>query len=524
MASASLIPADYWKNLQPTPKDIEFLHTHLFELETPLTSSELVSVLVAERIHVERASALQKRTAEGKQYIPKEQYQVGDDLIFPALDWKKGKVASVRVGVNPEVGSFDVLAVAFEDSAERLFAAGLANHALNNTPVQTDEEDGLNLAAILNAYGNDIQKKIESAFDADEGLVRIAGRWFPRALLIGVQEVDLNVAEASLDVAGGEPQPVSALLKDVELPVGVNPKLAEFSLNFALQEDKRFDEVGPAGEVLWCLKRLEPDGVQEVPATLRYEAIEHDPEDMTAPMMALESQLDDELTPVKENISREDVKSVTISLIYPHLRAGTLPMSAWTRALFPTAYESPRVRFTLVDGKTKQRIPAWVVREHGYVYGLREWYKAHQLIPGSLVQLRRSEKPGEVIVEAKTQKASKDWVRTLMIGTDGGMVFAMLKQPITAEFNDRMVIYVSDFKALDPLWEKKRSFEELVVMVMRELTKLTPQGHVHAQELYAGVNLVRRVPPAPLFTLLATNPIFKHVGDLHFRLDGKASS
>jgi hypothetical protein len=428
----------------------------------------------------------------------------------------------VRAGVNPEVGSFDVLTVAFEDSGERLFAAGLANHSLNNAPVQTEEDDGVDLAAILSVHGNDIQKMIEAAFNADDGLVRIAGRWFPRALLIGVKEVDLNIAEASLDVAGGEPQPASALLKDVELPTGVNPKLAEFSLNFALQEDDRFDEVGPAGEVLWCLKRLEPDGVQEVPATLRYEAIEHDPEDMTVPMVALESQLDDELTPVKENISREDVKSVTISLIYPHLRAGTLPMSAWTRALFPTAYESPRVRFTLVDGKTKQRIPAWVVRDHGYVYGLREWYKTHQLIPGSLVQVRRGEKPGEVIVEAKTQKASKDWVRTLMIGTDGGMVFAMLKQPITAEFNDRMVIYVSDFKALDPLWQKKRPFDELVVMVMRELTKLTPQGHVHAQELYAGVNLVRRVPPAPLFALLATNPIFKHVGDLHFRLDGEA--
>ena len=303
------------------------------------------------------------------------------------------------------------------------------------------------------------------------------------------------------------------------MPSGVNPKLAEFSLNFALQEDPRFDEVGPAGEVLWCLKRLEPDGVQNVPPTLRYEPIEHDPEDMTVPMVELESQLDDELTPVTEDIPRDEVKSVTISLIYPHLRAGTLPMSAWARALFPTAYESPRVRFTLVDGKTKQRIPAWVVREHGYVYGLREWYKTHQLIPGSLVQIRRGDKPGEVIVEARTQKASKDWVRTLIVGADGGMVFAMLKQPITAEFNDRMVIYVSDFKALDPLWGKKRSFEDLVIMIMRELTKLTPQGHVHAQELYAGVNLVRRVPPAPLFVLLATNPIFKHVGDLHFRLN-----
>jgi hypothetical protein len=198
-----------------------------------------------------------------------------------------------------------------------------------------------------------------------------------------------------------------------------------------------------------------------------------------------------------------------------------LPMSTRARKLFPTAYESPRVRFTLVDGKTKQRIPAWVVREHGYVFGLREWYKGHQLIPGSLVQVRKGENPGEVIVEVKSQRSSKDWVRTVIVGTDGGVVFAMLKQPITAEFNDRMVIHVPDFKTLDPVWEKKRSFEDLVMIIMRELTKLNPQGHVHAQELYAAVNLVRRVPPAPLFSLLTTNPAFKHVGDLHFRIDAE---
>jgi hypothetical protein len=95
----------------------------------------------------------------------------------------------------------------------------------------------------------------------------------------------------------------------------------------------------------------------------------------------------------------------------------------------------------------------------------------------------------------------------------------MLKQSITAEFNERMAIHVPDFKSLDPVWEKKRPFEELVLLVMRELTKSNPQGHVHAQELYAAVNLVRRVPPAPLFVLLEANPVFKHVGDLHFRLD-----
>ncbi len=58
-----------------------------------------------------------------------------------------------------------------------------------------------------------------------------------------------------------------------------------------------------------------------------------------------------------------------------------------------------------------------------------------------------------------------------------------------------------------------------MVSVMRELTKLNPQGHVHAQELYAALNLVRRVPPAPMLSLLAGQPRFIHVGDLHFRLE-----
>jgi hypothetical protein len=54
--------------------------------------------------------------------------------------------------------------------------------------------------------------------------------------------------------------------------------------------------------------------------------------------------------------------------------------------------------------------------------------------------------------------------------------------------------------------------------LIREISKLTPQGHIHAQELYSAVNIVQRTPPAPLFALLAGNPEFVHVGDLHFRL------
>lgn len=522
MAGAFTLPKEYWSTIEITPQDTENLHTYLFERETPLTTHDLSVALIEARIKNEQSSSESKQKTSGKTYTPKEKYLVGDEIVIPALDWKQGRVAAIRAGMNPAVSAFDVITVVLEGGSERMFAANLGSHPLNETPLKAPQNDDLNPALILREAGDTIEQKLDASFNLDSSLVKIAGRWFPSALLIDINQGQLNLAEAVLDLAGGEPLAAEALVKDIELPAGVNPKLAEFSLNYALQDDERFDEVGPAGQVLWCLRRLEPDYVREVPPSLRYERIEYDPALLSDAMKNLESQLDDELTPVEGADPHEDISLLNITLIYPHLRAGTLPMSRRARKLFPTAYESPRVRFTLVDGKSKQRIPAWVVREHGYVYGLREWYKANQLIPGSYVQVRRGEKPGEVIVEARIQRSSKDWVRTVMIGNDGGIVFAMLKQAITAEFNDRMTVHVPDFKALDPLWEKRRSFEDLAALVMRELSKSNPQGHVHAQELYAGVNLLRRVPPAPLFALLASNPIFKHVGDLHYRLDQEA--
>ncbi len=519
MVSDPIISTDYWTDLQITPQDVEYLHNHLFELETPLTARELVAVFVNERIRLERLAVQQQREAGGKAYLPKESYQVGDSLIFPALDWKHGRVTAVRAGSNPEIEAFDVLTVDFGNGTQRYFASNLPQHTLNDEPAPV-EEVGFDAEAVLREHGSALEKKIEAAFRSDDELVRIAGRWFPRALLVDVNVGHLNLAEAVLDMSGGEPLPTSALLKDVALPEGVNPKLAEFSLNLALQEDPRFDEVGPAGEVLWCLRRLEPAEVSEVPLYLRYTPIEYDPAALTPQMLNLGAQLDDELSEFEPSTST-NVKEVTVSLIFPHLRAGTLPLSPRVRPLFPTAYESPRVRFTLVDGRTRQKMPGWVVREHGYVFGLREWYKANELMPGSLVRIRRGDTPGEVVIEARTYRSTKDWVRTVIVGADGGVVFAMLKQPISAEFNDRMAFAIPSVESVEQLWlqDKRRPFDKLVADMIREMSKLTPQGHVHAQELYSAVNIVRRVPPAPLFALLSSRPEFTHVGDLHFRLN-----
>lgn len=518
MASPSIaLSPDYWENLNVTSNDIEFLQTYLFEHETPLTPHELVTVLVAERLRAEKESA-EKQQLNMKAYLPLEKYAVGDTIRFPAIK-SSGRVNAVRPGVNPEMGEFEVLTVTMVDGQEKFFAAGLKEHKLNQSSGENEASSELDPETVARDFGAELERKLDAAFTADDSLVRIAGRWFPRALLLDVNTGHLNLAEAVLDMAAGEPLRTEALMKDIGLPAGVNSNLAEFSLNYALQEDPRFDEVGPAGKVLWCLERLEPEGVRIVPAPLQYVEIEHDRSVLNNQMLALEAQVDDELS--KATVPAAD--EVTISLLYPHWRAGTLPISARVKRLFPTAYESERVCFTLVDVKTGRKIPAWVVRKHGYVYGLAEWYKSHDLIPGALIRIRTGEQPGEVRIEAQTHRSVRDWVRTVIVGTDGGLVFALLKQQISAELNDRMALAVPDPVAVDAAREQtaksRLPFADMTRTLMRELTKLSPQGHVHVQELYAAINILRRVPPAPLMALLATHSEYTHVGDLHYRLD-----
>jgi hypothetical protein len=275
-------------------------------------------------MRAERLAEQKRRQAGGKTYFPKDSYQVGDDIVLPALNWKPGKVIAARAGQNPDIGAFDVLTVKLDDGFERLFASNLALHSLNDQPASV-EDTGFEADAILNTHGNALEKKIEATFQSDDELVRIAGRWFPRALLVDVNVGHLNLAEAVLDMSGGEPLPASALLKDVALPDGVNPKLAEFSLNLALQDDKRFDEVGPAGQVLWCLHRLEPDAVREVSSYLRYAEIEYDRSALDPQMFALEKQLDDELSEI-DGSSVVNVKEVAVSLISRHVSVHYFPL------------------------------------------------------------------------------------------------------------------------------------------------------------------------------------------------------
>ena len=514
------IREDYWETFEIKETDLDFIYNRLLDLETPQTPQELVRSIVEERIRKERLLLESQQLAGGTIYLPKNHYKVGQNLQIPSLNWEKAEVVNVRSGNNPDISPFEVIELVFENGDKHSFAAGVENHLLNQPMAVKLDDPRLNLDFVVKTYGHRLVNQLTDALESNPDLVRIAGRWFPRALLVDVNMGHLNLAEALLDMEGGGPKTTKAILEQIELPTDVNAKLTEFSLNLALQEDGRFDEVGPAGEILWFLRRLEPENVQQPPVYLKYQQpSNYDGDSIKDMLKEFGSQVVDELE--SSNGDTESINEVSLSLIFPHWRAGTLPLSSRIRQLFPTAYESPRVLFSFIDGDTHENISGWVVRESKYVFGLRDWYIDQGLIPGSLMHIQRGKKPGEVIVRAEKRRSTKDWIRTVLVGADGGVVFAMLKQVITSAVDERMAIAIPDVEAIDHLWDqatRKPSLEQTTISMMRELAKLNPQGHVHAQELYAAVNIVRRCPPGPILSLLVNRNWANHLGDLYFRL------
>ena len=517
----SKLDQNYWNNFQIGEEDLEFLYGYLLEVETPLTSLQLLEALIANRIQKEQQNIEKEITSTAQIYLPKEKYQIGQTLTFPSLGYQKGQISAVRPGINPDVPDFEVLVVEMETGEERSFASSLDDHALNLVQSITDDNPFLNPVNLVKQHGDVLKMRLSETLEQNEGLVQIAGRWFPEALLVDINIGYLNMAEALLEMEAGGPLSTSSILEQIELPTDVNLKLTEFSLNYSLQEDQRFDEVGPAGETQWFLKRLEPEMVREVPIFLQHEDFDFDQEQTKSLIQMLENDVIDELQ--AESECCQDDEEVPVSLIFPHWRAGTLPLSDRIHRLFPTAYEAPRVQFSFIDADTNETFPGWVVRPSKYVFGLKEWYEQHVLIPGSMVFIRRGDQPGKVVVRCEKRRPNREWVRTALIGNDGGVVFAMLKQLVTPGFNDRMAIAVPETDILDDLWQKKsllkRPFEKIVFSMLQELAKLNPQGHVHALELYAAVNIVRRCPPGAILDVLSNSSWANHLGDLYFRIE-----
>jgi hypothetical protein len=526
MVSAPIYTPDQsWPDFKVSDEDLDFIYNLLLEREVPLTSGEMAEALIERRLERIRHQAGLAAAAEDPAYLPAEHYTAGQRLRFPALGGLAGTVNEIRPGDNPAMPPFEVIVVELDEGGERSFASGLEDHPLNRpSQALAKAAEPASSESVLAEYGPIIESRLADRLNQADDIVRIAGRWFPRALLADIHEGHVNLAEAVLDVASGGPLPTGDLISHLELPAEIPPLLATFSLDYALQEDERFDEVGPAGKVLWFLRRLEPPEVLFTPPRLECQVPPHHRELLTPPLLDLEQELDDELSP--RSSPARSIDEVTISLLFPHWRVGALPLSSRLQSLFPTAYEAPRVRFMLVDGHSGDKFPGWVVLQERYVVGLDEWYERYGVPAGGLVKVRRGPEPGEVVIEAAEIRRRNDWIRTVTVQQGGQIGFTMLKQPVGTAYDDLMVVGMVDKKALDEAWLKgERSpmqFDRLVAIVFRELARLNPQSAVHAQALYSGVNVMRRMPPAPIFAELVSRPYYDHVGDQYWRFNESA--
>ena len=243
------IQEQQWKDLQATSEDLQAISAFLFEKESPLPIEGLARVLISTRLENARAELKKKQKDLGKIYLPKDTHAVGERIVFPQRSWESGTVTATHPGNNPEIGDFTVMTVEFSDGAIKEYAANVEDHPLNTVDYEAASDSAIALEEIWQQFGADIKTKLRAALDNQSDLVRIGYTWFPKSLLIDIGPGHLNLAEALLDAKDGGPMSSAELMSQLELSNGENDKLMEFSLNYELQEDPRFDEVGTTGVI-----------------------------------------------------------------------------------------------------------------------------------------------------------------------------------------------------------------------------------------------------------------------------------
>lgn len=509
----------YWATkFSLTESDVEQLSNHFLDTERPQTASELALALMEHRV-AEEKNEIKQRLAGRAVYQPREAYEEGDELVFPGLNFAYGTVTGVREGRNPEAGTFKVIQVQIDDM-EREFAASLQqDHVLNQENGTIFEALEMSSADDLHElYGDIVAEKIASSLEEREGFLRLADRWFLKALLTDINMGHLNLAEAVLEINEGGPLPPEEILPHLELGDDAPVETQIFSLNYAMLQDDRFDEVAPRGKVGWYLQRMEPAEVRETPERLIYEPVSYDESALTEELRLLIRELDDEWSNIEPDTRRQPV---VLTLTYPHRWAGTLPLSARTRPLFPPS-RSQRQRVVFVDEESQEELVGWVVQEHRYIYGLEDWYAEHEIPIGGFISLRPTEEEGVLLLDYDRRRGQREWVRLASV-EDNRLAFELDRRTISCGYDDLLLVGTEYVAAVDAVWRRVTNNNRPVGQLLRdlfpELAELNPQHTVHAKTLYSAINMLRRLPPEPVFAELVSDPVFVAVGDYYWQYD-----
>lgn len=512
---------EYWgEKFTLSGSDIEQIYNHFLEVEKPQTAAQVARVVIAYRA-AEEQNKVARQLAGRMIYQPKGSYAAGDELVFPALEYANGTVTAVREGYNPQFGTFPVVAV--EVNGKLLeFASSLdIEHPLNQDSGAAAETLAVDLEELYALYETAVTQKVALALDKSENFVRIGQDWFIKGLMAEVNIGHLHLSEAILEMSEGGPLTVAEILPHLDMDPSLDKAVQAFSLNYGMMHDGRFDEVAPRGKIAWFLRRLEPDEVQKVPERLQYTPIPYDKALLTHQLSLLERELNDEWSDISASIVESGPQTAVFTLLYPHRLSGTMPLSSRTSPFFPHS-TSPRQRVVFIDEHTQEEIVGWVVEADRYVYGLGDWYEENGIPIGGFIHLKAGPEPGVIYLGYDRRRAQREWVR-LATAVDNRIKFDLMRRSVGCGFDDLMIVGTDVVTAIDALRRRaeshQRSVASLIAEVFPELAEANPQNTVHAKTIYSAINMLRRIPPGPLFAELVRHPAFQSVGDHYWQFD-----
>lgn len=509
---------EYWEqDFSLTEEDIEQLYNYFIEVGKPQSSVEVTRAVMGHRVSAEKQS-LRRRVQGRKVYQPSDRFESGDKLVFPHFDFAETTVTAVRKGNNPEAGVFEVITVKLR-GRQRQFAAGLqvdhvANLGENGVEDLLASFDATHLIA---EFGEIVEPRVIDVLEKREEFVVLGGRWFVRALLAEINIGHLHLAEAVLDMMGGGPLSTDEISVHLELDKSVPEETRLFSLNTAMLEDPRFDEVAPKNSVAWFLRRIEPELVSVIPERLQFEQVKFEEDFLTTQLRLTRREIADEWSDLEARDG--EITEAKFTLTYPHRVTGTMPINATIRKLLPLG-RSPRQLLTFQNETSGEQLQVWAVKKGRYLFGFSEWYAQNEILVGAYLTLRRRPKSDVILFDFVRRSPRKDDVRLATVA-DGRIKFEFQRRRIACEYDDLMVVGTDYTAAIDAIFEraKTRSLSSLMAALLPELAMLSPQQAVHAKTLYAVTNMLRRVAPDPLFAELVANPAFVPVGDHYWRFD-----
>jgi hypothetical protein len=509
---------DFWKEVGTTNADVEHLYGFLLERGAPAASRALTAHLIEWRVREEEKKLAELAARRAPPYQPKQSYQVGQTLLFTALENREGEVTNIRAGDNPRLGEFKVVQVQFPDDPKpREFAAEFsAPHPLNEDRARVAQSLDVTPEQAITQYGDSVRAVLVQRLSMDKEFVHVGDEWFLKGLLLEIHAGYLNLAEAAIEQAGDAVR-TADLLKILELPQTVKKPAALFALATALANDERFEDVGPTGDARWYLTRLELPEARERPMVL--EAAPTTQAQLSGELELIAAELVDEadLNGNASKVAAAPRDEITLVLTYPHRQAGTLPLTSPVCALLP-GFSRPRLKINFQDVTTQEKFPGYAVTDGHYLAGLMQWFTARKLSPGAYVTLKRGADPLILTIDYQPQRERSLWVRVAR-GVNGHLVFSQEKRPLSHKYDEEMLIVVGDPIGIDAVAQsarQQRSLAPLLEEIFPELAKLSGAGSVHAKTLYSAINLIRRAGPRTVLSALTESRAFAPVGGGYF--------